>query len=421
MTATPPATGIREPVLRWTLGANYLLCSFGRFSLVPVLAIMLARQTGGAGWVTSGLGLFGFIVFAGLSALLVSRWLPTFSYMTSMSAGTLCSALGFGLLAYTHDPVLTLVLLFLAGFGISVNAVLARVLVAESVASETGRNNIFSMQQIATNAAAALGPFLAGALYVSGNAAPLLAFVSVAYLLAGVALFIGLPRRLRPPRGPRTRGGGLAAGLRLLRDPECRRASVVTAFGAFVYGQFYSAFALLVALAIDSALLRGVLLGGPPVAIVILQAGVTAVVNRSLRAGVPPLTLLVRAVLVFGSALFLLGTGLPIVVGSVLAMTIWAFAEMLFTPVVSIAFTRITSVSRLAASNLQGVAWTTGEALGSLCGGAVFLLCHRHGAGSAYWLVLATATILGMLPYLRPRRVPSPVAPDTQAPAGPAR
>lgn len=402
VTERPLATGVREPVLRWILGADYLLCCFGRFSLMPVLAIMLARQSGGASWITTGFGLFGFMVFAGLSSLLVSRWLPRFSYVTTMAGSTLCSAVGFGLLAYTRVPALTLALLFLAGFGISVHHVLARVLVAESIESEPGRNTIYSIQQIATNAAAALGPFIAGALYISGNARPLLTFVSVAYVLAGTSLTVGLPKRLRPPQTVRRRTGCLAAGPHLLRDPQCRRASVVTAVGSFAYGQFYSAFALLVALTIASPLLRSALLAGPPLAIVVLQGTVTVVANRWLRAGVPPVTILFGAVLVFAGAILLLAVGLPVVIGSVVAMTIWAFAEMLFTPMVSITFNRITVASRLTLSNLQGVAWTVGEALGSLCGGAVFLVCYRNNAGGVYWLMLAAATISGVLPYLIP-------------------
>jgi predicted MFS family arabinose efflux permease len=300
-----------------------------------------------------------------------------------------------------------------------VNAVLARVLVAESIASEPGRNNIYSIQQIATNAAAALGPFIAGALYISGNGRPLLTFVSGAYALAGVSLVVGLPKQLRPPPAVRRGSGGLAAGLRLLRDPQCRKVSVLTAIGSFIYGQFYSAFALLVALAVDSTLLRGTLLGGPPVVIVVLQAVVTAVANRRLRAGVSPVTILVGAVLVFGGAIFLLGVGFPIVIGSIVAMTIWSFAEMLFTPMVSIAFNRITSVSRLGASNLQGVAWTVGEALGSLCGGAVFLVSYQHGLDNWYWLVLACATVLGVLPYLAAARRASATAPKTSTDLAP--
>jgi predicted MFS family arabinose efflux permease len=390
-----------ESALRLTIAVDYLLCNCGRFSLMPVMAVLLAAQSDGADWLITGVGMFGFMVFAGLSSLLVTKWLPRYSYTATMSSSMVFCAVGFGLLPFTHNPLTTMGLLFVAGFGTSVHAVLARVLVAERIASETARNNVYSIQQIATNMAAAIGPFIAGALYVGGDARPLLTFVAAAYLLAGLSLMLGLPRGVHPPEVVRERTTGVTAGMRLLGDEQCRRASVMTAIGSFAYAQFYSAFALLVALAIDSTLLRGALLAGPPIAIVIFQTLVTAVANRYLRAGVPPLAMLSVATAVFGVAMVFIGIGLPVVVGAVVAMSVFAVAEMLFTPMVSIAFTRISSVSRLAASNLQGVAWTAGEALGSLCGGAVFLLCYKHGAGEMYWLLLASATIAGAVPFLR--------------------
>jgi MFS family permease len=394
---------ISEPTVHVIMGLDYLLANFGRFSLTPVLAIMLVRQSGGADW-AAGVGMFGFMVFAGLSSLLVNRWLTRFPYAATLPASMVCSAVGFGLLPYARSPAAVMAPLFFAGFGISVHAVLARVLVAEAIASGTRRNNVYSIQQIATNLAAALGPFIAGALYVAGDARPLLVFVAAAYLLAGLALLIGLPRGLYPPDAVRERSSGVAAGLRLLRDRECFRASVITVLGSFAYGQFYSAFALLVALAIDSVLLRSALLAGPPVAIALLQVVVTALANRFMRAGVAPLSILALAVLAFSVAMSLLGFGLPVVVGSIVAMSVWAVAEMLFTPLVSTTFSQITTVSRLAASNLQAVAWTVGESLGSLSGGALFLVCYQHRSGNWYWLVLAVLTFAGAAPYLARHR-----------------
>lgn len=399
-----------EARLRAALGVEFLLANFGRFSLAPVMAILLASQSDGADWLVTGVGLFGFALFAGLSSLLVTSWLPRFPYSTTMPASLVLSAVGFGVLPYASSPVLILALLFVAGAGISVHAVLARVLVADSVASEPGRNTIYSIQQIAANAAAALGPFIAGALYLGGDSRPLLSFVGGAYLLGAAALFIGLERGTHPPVATRSlrRWSDLAG---IARDPACRSAAVVTAVGAFAYAQFYSAFALLVAFAIDSTLIRSALLAGPPVAIVVLQALVTRLTNRCLWSGVAPLTILAVAGCTFGIAMAVLALDLPVVAGAIAAMCVFALAEMLFTPMVSVTFNRICSVSRLQASNLQAVAWTSGEALGSLSGGALFLLCYDRGVGGLYWFALAVFTVTGAAPFLlrahrHPERTP---------------
>ncbi|MFF1412484.1 MFS transporter [Streptomyces sp. NPDC058289] len=394
-----------ESALRRVVAANYLFCQFGKFSLMPVLAVMLTQ--GGKGNASlAGLGMFAFLLCIGLSSLPVSRWLPRLPYSVTMAAGMVCSAAGFGALAFTTRPVPVVLALCLAGFGNSVHGVLVRVLVAENLSAEPARNIVYAIMQMATNAAAALGPFIAGALYVSGDNRPLIALVSVAYLAAAVTLLVGVPRGLRPPSTVRPAEGS-PARLRALRDPECARAIALTVAGAFVYGQFYSAFALYVSLAIDSPMLRAVLLGGPPVVIVLLQSGVTVLANRRLRAGVAPNTLLAFGVIAFGSGIVLLGVGLPAVAGAAVAMAVFAFAEMLYAPMVSIAFNRLTKVSPIASSNLQGVSLTSGEALGSLFGGAVFLTSYHHGAGNWYWLGLGTAAIVGVCIHLAKAHSPA--------------
>ncbi|MET9252686.1 MFS transporter [Streptomyces sp. NPDC003717] len=394
-----------DTTLRRTLGVNYLCCQFGKFSLMPVLAVMLARGSEGS-TSAAGFRMFAFLMCVGLSSLLVSRWLPRLPYAVTMAAGMVCSGAGFGALAFTDRPVPVLFALCLAGFGNSVHGVLVRVLVAESLAAEAARNSVYGILQIATNAAAALGPFIAGVLYVGSDNRSLLAFVGSAYLAAAVSLLVGLPFGLRPPSTVR-RTDGARTRLRTLRDPECLPAIVLTTVGAFAYGQFYSAFALFVALTVEPAMLRAVLLGGPPILIVLFQSGVTALTNRRLRAGTAPQALLALSVIAFGVGIALLGVGLPVVTGAAVAVAVFAFAEMLFGPMVSVAFNRLTNVSPITSSNFQGVSLTTGEALGSLSGGAVFLACHHHGAGDWYWLALGAATLAGAgLHFARSRATP---------------
>jgi MFS family permease len=405
--ASPSRTGVS--VLRFTVGADYLASGFARFSLVPVLAIMLTRSSGGASWVT-GVGLFGFLVCAGLGALPVTRLVSRLRYVVTLPGGMLISAACFGLFDYVHGTWLPLTLLFGAGFGISVHTTLCRVLIVQCVPSEQSRNNIYCIQQVTTNAAGAVGPFIAGVLYINGDGRPLLVFVSGAYLLAAVVLLVGLPKTLTPPKthaAQTTAQSRFAGSMRLLRDPDGRRACLATTCGSFAYGQFYSAFALLVVLAIGPVLVRSALLAGPPLVIAVLQVAVTMVMNRRLRSGSTPLALMITGMVLFGVAIALLGIGMSVLIGSIVAMAVWSFAEMVFVPTVSLAFNRITTVSRMAASNLQGLAWTAGESLGSLCGGAIFLICYRHGAASAYWLALAAATFAGVLGCVRLRPVTS--------------
>jgi MFS family permease len=386
---------------RWVntvLIADHTMGSLGLFTLMPVIAVLLADQFPDAGAVAVGAALFCYMLAQGLSALLLSQWLPRFPYVASMTASVLMSATGFGLLPYAGTFAVALVLLFLAGLGVSVHFVLSRVLIAELITDEIGRHRVYSALQIALNAAATAGPFIAGFCYVagSGDGRLLLGIVTVCYVVAGLTIVSGLPRGARPAatatRWPISREVLSFA----VRDGATRRVALITMLGSFVYAQFFSAFALLVAKTVAVDAMRGALLAGPAIAIVVLQAMVTRGVNGWQRRGVRPFAVLAGATLLFGLSMLALGAGLTPMVGALAGVLLFSFAEMLFTPMVSTAFAGLAIPSQLEAFNLRQVSWTTGEALGSWCGGSVFLALYVAGAAPAYWLVLGALTIAGV-------------------------
>lgn len=393
----------RPSSIKLVLSVDHLMGALGLFALLPVLAVLLTNQAPDAGPGTAGAGLFGYTAAAGISALLVNRWLPRLSYVTAMTAGTVLSAVGFGLLPYVHDPVVLLLLLVTAGFGFSTHFVLSRVLIAEVVGDDIGRHRIYSTLQIAVNIAAAIGPFVASLLYVTTDARLLLGAVSAAYLLAGASLQLGLPRGLRPPptasRWPISR----AVIATIMRSPPLLRLAIVSTVGTFLYAQFFSAFALMVAHEITASMLRASLLAGPAIVISLFQTSVTALVTRAMRRNVQPITLLIGSTIIFAFAMLLLGLRLPVAEAAILAVLVFSLAEMIFTPMVSTAFASLPVGSRLEAFGLRQICWTFGEALGSLCGGTIFLLLYLRGSGELYWLALAGATLVGMILFIRPR------------------
>jgi MFS family permease len=390
-----------EPNTRWVnavLIADHTMGSLGLFTLMPVVAVLLADQFPDAGAVAVGAALFCYMVAQGLSALLLSQWLPRFSYVASMTTSVLLSATGFGLLPYARTFTFAVLALFLAGLGVSVHFVLSRVLIAELITDEIGRHRVYSALQIALNAAATAGPFIAGFCYVagSGDGRLLLGIVTICYVLAGVTIVTGLPRGARP-RAPATKWPISRAVLRFaVRDGAARRVVLITMLGSFVYAQFFTAFALLVAKTVAADLLRGVLLAGPAIAIVVLQALVTRGVNEWQRRGVRPFAVLAGAALLFGLSMLVLGAGLAPMLGALAGVLLFSFAEMLFTPMVSTAFAGLAIPSQLEAFNLRQVAWTSGEALGSWCGGSVFLALYVAGAAPAYWLTLGGCTVVAV-------------------------
>jgi predicted MFS family arabinose efflux permease len=107
----------------------------------------------------------------------------------------------------------------------------------------------------------------------------------------------------------------------------------------------------------------------------------------------PPFVFIGMACLAFSGAMLLLAFGLPRRHAIVMATVMFTLAEPLFHSMVSTAFAGLPATSRLEMFNLRQICWTTGQALGALCGGTVFLLLHRNGHGPFYWLALGVCAL----------------------------
>lgn len=399
--------------LRASLALETLVGALGLYSVIPVLGPLLAARSPGSGATVVGVGLFCYTASAGLSATLAAHWLRKVPYAPGMVGAVLLTAAAFGLLPQADSDWLLCALLVLAGFGVSAHFLYSRVLVAEVVRHDIGRNQIFSLLQIAVNAAAALGPFIANALYSPDEPQQLMGVVALCYVAAGVAMLPGIPRGTRPP----ATSGRWPVGRRVLRQavtvPRTRRIVLVSVLGTFVYAQFYSAFVFYVAQEFDSAALRSFLVAGPAIWIVVLQTGVTAVISGLMKRGTTPFAVLGGANLLFGVSMTTLGLGLDPAVGAVLAVLVFSVAEMAFGPMVSTAYAGLPIDSSLEAFNLRQVCWSFGEALGALSGGALFVALHDQGRGSLYWVTLGalTLTATGLLQFLARRDTGGPVTP----------
>ncbi|MGC9669670.1 hypothetical protein ACNTMW_24365 [Planosporangium sp. 12N6] len=89
-------------------------------------------------------------------------------------------------------------------------------------------------------------------------------------------------------------------------------------------------------------------------------------------------------------------------------VAVLALAEMTFQPMMSTAFAALPILSRIESLAVRQIAWTLGSALGSWCGGAVFLSCHHRGHDRLYWLVLAAVTSLSTTLFMAQARRSAP-------------
>ncbi|WP_329520651.1 MFS transporter [Spirillospora sp. NBC_01491] len=392
-TDTPAGSGGR---LALVLSTHHLTVSLGLYTVMPVLVLVLSSRAASA----AGPGLFCYTASAGLGALLVSRWLSRRRYLPAMFAGTVLAAAGFGLLPYAAGTAGLLALLLVTGLGMSLHSLLSRVLVAETVADDIGRQRVYSTLMIAINVAASVGPFLAMLLYRGGDARPLFTVVAGCYLLAGAVLPLGVRAGLRTPAATTRWPIGRSTLRAALREATTRSTVLTTLAGTFMFAQFASALVLLLADEIASPAARAAFLAAPAVGVVLLQAPATALMTRLMSRGTPPYAFIGVASLGFGGTALLLGSGLPTVSAIVLAVALFTLAEPFFHSTVSTAFAGLPHGSRLETFNLRQVCWSTGEALGSLCGGTVYLLLRHGGHQRLYWLALGLGTLITIAPVV---------------------
>lgn len=379
---------------------DYLLSHLGFFSVLPVLPLLLDGLHNDVGPLFIGASLFAFNFAVRGASLFCSRLLHRSPIRRAMATGLLMAAAGFVLLPWAPGAVTSVLCLLVAGTGISINGLMARVYVALSIDDPAGRNTVFSAVQVAVNVGAALGPVVANLLLGRQLDVLLMCGVAVMYVLAAVVVVLALPRELRPGDGdvrPPLRLGLLRD---VVLDPHVRRVSAITAVGSFLYAQFFSAIVLHVAELTDSAPLRASFFTLNAVLVVVVQIPVSAITSRRLAGGASPVGFLLAGALGFAAAFIVMGVTGAAVAGAFAAVVVFSVAETLFTPMVNTAFSEIPG-NRPAVElfNLRQVAATAGESAGAFTGGTLFLVALGLGAVPAYWLLLAVCGAVAVLPF----------------------
>ncbi|MCL6538680.1 MAG: MFS transporter [Acidothermus sp.] len=204
MTAAPPLDVVRVRSTRDVLvpvTADYLLSHLGFFTILPVLPLVVQRFSGELGPFFVGAVLFVFTFAIRGASLFCAPLIHRAAIDRSMAAGLCLAALGFLGLAIQPPAPGVIAFLVLAGTGISVNGLAARVFVAKMLAHSAQRNVVFSAVQVVVNVAAAVGPVLGNLLFGKGLLTFLLSGVALAYFAAAVTVAATIPSGLRPSTG----------------------------------------------------------------------------------------------------------------------------------------------------------------------------------------------------------------------------
>jgi MFS family permease len=369
---------------------DYLLAYVGFFSLLPVLPVLIGRFHPETGALYLGVALFVFSFFYKGGSLFLTRLLNRLPVRTSMAGGLVVAAVGFELLSLGVSPAATIACLVLAGLGVSVNALMARVYVAVALSEPSARNSAFAAIHVILNVAGAIGPIIANLLVGAGWSTPLVHLIAAGYLLSALVAALTVPAGLSPNPGDARKpisGGVLRT---MVRDPGLRWLSIVTAVGGFLYGQFFSALSLHIVRLTESSALRASFFTLNAILVVALQIPVSALTNRGLNRGVAPLRYLAVGVLLFAATFATLGAVPSSVVVTYAAIALFSLAETFFTPLVNTAYAATSGeLPVVEAFTMRQVAATAGESLGAFAGGALYLWAAGLGIESGYWLLVA--------------------------------
>lgn len=390
------------------LTTAYLLTHLGYFSLLPVLPLLLERGAGAAG---AGAALLCFTVSARAASVLISGRLERFPARGCMTGGLLLAAAAFTALAAGPPFPVLIVLLFAAGCGISVNGLTVRAYVAQAVPGSDDRHKLFTAVNLAVNVAASLGPVAGTFLVWAGRGDGLWLAVGGCYLLAAATTRLMMPAVPAARVEASTLRRRLSVVRGILRSPYARRLAAVTALGWFVYAQLFSALPLFLADITDRRAIAAYFTANA-VAVILLQAPVSALVARRLKAGSSPLVMLRHGCLLLTLAFPLMAVvaDLPWLV--FLGVVVFSLGEALYVPLVDTAFADLAPESAYESFNARQIVTAAGESLGSFAGATGYLLLgDRLGHGAWFLAVGAAGTALLGLLALRGTALPPSASP----------
>lgn len=420
--AEPPSPASKLPRARLLrvggpLTLDFLLTHLGYFGLLPLLPVVLRDRLSASGAAAVGAALFLLVLSMRLSSLFVSGWLETQPARRCMVGALVLPAAAFAALGLARDLPAVLVLLVVAGLGISVNGVVARATVANAVPERGQRLEVFSAINVAVNVAASVGP-LAGALaYRSDAPERLLLPIAGCYVGAALIVAVTLPRtpaeRAVGPSSPLARARALAG---LARVPGVWRIAAVCALGWFLYAQLFSAFPLFLADVVHQRELAATYFTANAVLVIALQVPLGRLATKLLGRGRTLAGVMATGCALIAGAFAGLGAFPWTVVLGYLAIAVFSMGEMLFTPLVDTAFAEVPSPSTMDRYNARQVVAAVGESAGSLVGASGYLVLRGPGGPSLYWLLLsaASALALGLVTLLARRAGHRTIVPPTR-------
>lgn len=416
--AGAPAPAIspgRAARARYYIVLHYFLTNLGYFGLLSTLVVSLNAAGFDAGRIAAM-----SMVFTLTSKVAKVPLAPLFdraSPAASVLVGCGMAGIGFGSLSVATGLWPTMLLLALAGTGISVNALASKQLAAAAGDAAGSRVRVFSLVNIGINIAAAVSAPATLALTTRHHNTAALLIVAATYCVGGVTTFLNY-LRLRLPRH-----SAAVSSWRVYQEmlwlPGFGAFLAVNFFGWFLYGQLFNVLALHVSRTLSAAGRLGWLYTLNALLVVCFQWSLTRLTERR---GGAQVSAVVRAFATFVVA-FVAAYVIPGYAGAVVFVVVFTVAEMMFVPSVDVLLLDLIGErNRAVGYSILSISTALGEGTGGGAGVTTYRWLADHGHARQFWLLASGVAGLFLLAScgLRAgmRRVPERVGADAVDPAG---
>ncbi len=378
--------------------AHYGIVGMGYFGVLSVLVVALRDEKLTAGQVA--LCSSTFLISSKVAKIPLAVFMDRLRPSMSLLAGCWLAGAAFALLPTASSFAAVLAVLFLAGIGVSINALASKQVAAEASDGVSSRTTAFATINVAVNIASAVAAPVALFIIDEGRKQLLFMAIGGMYALAGTVSAWSL----RSPKSTAAARPGWAVYREVIRTPHLWRLLMANAFGWFLYAQLFNALPLYVTESLDAGAELGLLFTANALLIIVLQVPLGHAFERITRGDAD--LLMALSFVTFGVA-FLIGGALPGFIGLVALVVVFSTAEAMFVPSVDVSLLeKIDPTQRAAGYSVVSIATAVGETAGASAGLTVLAWMQGLHADRGFWLLAATVALMfaGVARWGRPAR-----------------
>lgn len=395
------------PKAIWTISVEYLLTHLGYFAVLPILPILLNRVHE-LSMLQVGTIMVFFTLMVRASSMLFGGILDRLPYKAGMLGCLFATSSSFLLLPFATSLWQIYLLLAVAGAGISLNGIIAKTIASATVKEDADHVRVFGLINLFVNLAAASGPLIGTFLLGEGYYTIILlvvgsfymaAFCLITFFLKGISKENENKILNENEEDEKRKYFWMEYYDLIFKDPEYRRMSFLNVIGWFLYAQLFTGIPLYLVEQFSIKSELGTFYTLNAVLIIAFQMTISKFVSTLQKdRGFQLDRFWGGSFLLFGIAFLIAGLSSHSILLLYLAVTVFTFGEMFFTPITNAIFSAMAKPGKRSLYfNARSLSEAIGEGIGVYLGISVFHQFVSMGQPSLYWILLGSVGILSAL------------------------